>query len=247
MIPGFNAVKHYYFRQGVHEMSVAQNPIVDEVVGEAHAQANYSVYKISKKDPEWRKAIELVTSQYSKAFSAQVNVNPDEFIVCKRSEGSGESELVACVGVRYGSEKPLFSEQYLADSIENIITEIEGRSTNRSKIIEVGSLASVANKAGTELIRSLPLMCWCMGVEFVLCTATTQLRYILNKLGLVYYVIASADRKQLADEDKTDWGDYYCSVPKTCYVSISETAKFYAELTGRIQFRSHEFSFESGK
>lgn len=131
--------------------------------------------------------VELAREIYHKAYEATVLPTPDAFIVAEPIGGTGAraaqdgDPLLACAGLTFGTDKPLFSEHYLDRGIE---TEIERRfktRPDRRRVVEVGALATRRRSVGGEIIRATPIVAWCLGMEYILCTVTTGLTKALDR------------------------------------------------------------------
>ena len=131
---------------------------------------------------DWEAAVHIVRDKYRRAFEADVQPNPDRFVVCFAPGANGtEPAAMACAGVTWSSTRALFSERYLDLPAHMAIQHAEGlESLQRDSVVEIGSLASAGQRAGAELVRLLPLLCWCLGKRYILCTATRPLRKSLT-------------------------------------------------------------------
>ena len=184
---------------------------------------------------EWDHAVRLVRYKYRRNFAAEVDPNPDAFLTCLVQE-AGEYVPVACAGLTHSDNRRLFSEQYLPEPIEVMISRSENRPVARSAVIEVGSLAATRVWAGSELVRVTPLLSWCMGKEFIMLTATQQLRALLLKAGIPFHPLCYAEDTVLDADSRARWGNYYEQAPQTGYVSLAQTMPGFAQRTGRYRF-----------
>ncbi|MBV1774963.1 thermostable hemolysin [Burkholderiaceae bacterium DAT-1] len=185
---------------------------------------------------DWSKSIALVREKYRRTFKAEVNPNPDCFVACMQQDESGERTPLAVAGITFTESRKLFSEQYLNAPVEQLISRMEGRVVPREAVVEVGSLASSRFQSGTELVRSLPIMCWCMGKRYILFTATKQLRNLLDKLEYEFNPLHVADADTLDESTLKRWGNYYEHMPVTGYLCLTRTASDFASQTGRYRF-----------
>ncbi len=180
----------------------------------------------SKFSNDWNKAQDLVNEKYKRTFGADVLPNPDYFVVCvlPSEESDSDTQIVACAGLTLTSTAPLFSEQYLDEPIEQLISRLEGKSVSRNAIVEIGSLASRKNEIGIELVEILSIIIWCLGKRYVLCTATKQLRRILSSLNLLFEPIQLSDYQRLGENVKEKWGKYYDKQPATGYMNVCKNS-----------------------
>ena len=183
-------------------------------------------------------AVDLVRQKYRRSFGAEVQPNPDCFIVCATDHGLGDgaSKVVACAGITFSSDARLFSEQYIDEPIEQILSTVERRPVSRDAIVEVGSLASVEHRAGTELIRVVPILAWCLGKRYILCTITANLKLIFDAVGLNFQPIRGADVARLGAGAQERWGSYYEQRPQTGFIRLEAIAEMFSRNTGRYRF-----------
>jgi hypothetical protein len=170
---------------------------------------------------DWNNAASLVRDKYRRSFDADIMPQPSCFVVCRTrpAQGDGGMQTVACAGVSFSGAKRLFSEIYLDEPIEQIIARQEGETVKREVIAEIGSLASVERDAGIELVRLLPIVSWCLGKHYVLCTATRQLTRIFERVGYEFIQLQHADASRL-NEKTNRWGTYYENRPETGYFRV---------------------------
>ncbi len=128
--------------------------------------------------------------------------------------------LQAAIGLRRGSEGPLFVEQYLDSSAETAIGTITGRPVMRDQMVEVGNFGALTAGDARELI--LHLTCWlhAAGFRWVLFAATRQLRNAFDRLHLATVELADASASRLTD-DHNQWGRYYDAQPKLMFGDIA--------------------------
>jgi hypothetical protein len=195
---------------------------------------------------DWSQAVALVREKYRRSFDAEVKPNPDCFIVCTVDDGigAGASKVVACAGLRFSSEGRLFSEQYIDEPIEQIISRVEWRPASRDAIVEVGSLASIEHRAGTELVRVIPILTSCLGKRYILCTITASLKLIFDAVGLDFQPIRSAEVTRLGPGEQDKWGSYYEQRPQTGYIRLDAIAEMFARNEGRSRFSALNLRLE---
>lgn len=195
---------------------------------------------------DWSQAVDLVRQKYRRSFGAEVMPTPDCFVVCTadHSLGAGASKVVACAGMTFSSGARLFSEQYLDEPIEDSISRLELLPASRDAIVEVGSLASVERRAGTELIRAVPILAWCLGKKYILCTITASLKLIFDAVGLNFQPIRGAEAERLGAGAQERWGSYYDQTPQTGYIRLDAIAEMFARNTGRYRFTALDLDLE---
>ncbi|WP_437730218.1 thermostable hemolysin [Sorangium sp. So ce1335] len=195
---------------------------------------------------DWSQAVDLVRQKYRRSFGAEVRPNPDCFVVCTTDHGLGAapSKVVACAGLTFSSGDRLFSEQYIDEPIEQVISALERQPVSRDAIVEVGSLASIEHRAGTELIRAVPILAWCLGKKYILCTITANLKIIFDAVGLNFQPVRGADAARLGEGAQERWGSYYEQRPQTGYIRLDAIADMFARNTGRYRFSALDLRLE---
>ena len=185
---------------------------------------------------DWGKALQLAQAKYKRSYEAEIEPSPDHFIVCFNEADGVLDQPIACAGVTRADSRRLFSETYLDESAEKLMQRAEGRAVQRRDIIEVGSLASEGYQAGTELVRILPILCWCLGRRYVLCTTTAYLRKMFQDAGMDFRSLQPARKDRLEEESQTRWGSYYEQSPITGYFCLKQLTHVFATNTGRYAF-----------
>jgi hypothetical protein len=187
--------------------------------------------------PEWTNAVDLVRQKYRRVFEADAMPDPDCFVVClKPDAATGGSRVVACAGMTFGHARPFFSEQYLDEPIQHVLSRMENQQVSRESIVEIGSMASVERNAGIELIRILPLMTLCMGKQYGLMTSTEQLRGIFDFVGIPFVPLTESDGQRLGANALQAWGRYYENAPMTGFIRVEQVRNLAAQAVGRYRF-----------
>lgn len=128
--------------------------------------------------------------------------------------------LQAAVGLRCGSEGPLFVEQYLDAPAEACLSDRLSRPVSRGELVEVGSFASRSPGDAREVIVRITELLHAAGMRWVLFAATRQLRNAFDRLRLATVVLADARSDRLT-EDAGQWGRYYESQPQLLFGDIA--------------------------
>ncbi|MER5640339.1 thermostable hemolysin [Kitasatospora sp. NPDC002227] len=187
--------------------------------------------------PLWSGAGRLARQIYSRAYGAEINPDPDSFIVGHHEQWSADGTgISACVGITRAGERPFFSERYLEDPIETVIGKQFGDSVERSRIVEVGALAGRERGAGQEMVKITPVISWYMGMEYILCTTTVALRRVLERAEIGFVPVDDADPVVLGPEERRAWGTYYDQEPQVGVISLRNVSGLFAEMTGRYSF-----------
>jgi len=148
-----------------------------------------------------------IADRFREVFSADINVY-HPFLVSREMEG----KINSAVGVRPGTQRPLFLEQYLEGTLEQAVELATGAAVKRSELVEIGNLASCNRFASRSLFLVLTAALAEAGFTWVVFTATEQIRSILKLLDFHPSTLCAADPRCLPDRGR-DWGSYYDSKP----------------------------------
>ena len=184
-----------------------------------------SVFRvIDRLDPEYFSLQGMVSERYLETYNATISPSPDMFALL-RDEYRAVAVCGACYGVTSASGKKLFSEYYLDEPVESLIHERFGIRVERKNVSEISSLVSCdAPGAGKKIIAMIPWFIWSLGFEFVLMTATTQLRKLMREAGILYHPISKATVDRLPEKgSKALWGSYYETQPLVGIIDIKAT------------------------
>ena len=174
---------------------------------------------VTKHDPNFEGAIQLIETSYRQAFEATVRVAPTQVLTLTEQTDSG-LVLLACLTLTSGEGRSFFSEQYLDRPVEDALLPLAGNGVDRNQIVEVGGLASARPSAGKELMSHAPWLVLGLGYRFALITATEQVRYLVAKIGMDFHTIAAASRERLQEDQRAGWGQYYANNPVTGVIDV---------------------------
>jgi hypothetical protein len=118
--------------------------------------------------------------------------------------------ITAAAGYRSGAQ-PLFLERYLDGPVERLLAG-PCEAPARERIFEVGHLAAQQPGEGRRLIPHLARHLEQLQVQWVVSTATQELRRIFTRLGVRPVTLGAADPARLG-EGARDWGSYYAHHP----------------------------------
>lgn len=195
----------------------------------------------------WPAAAALVRDVYAEQYGADVSPSPDAFIVARPDAddpgGDGPDTVLACAGLTFGGDRPLFSEAYLDRGIEEEIGRRLGADADRRGVVEVGGLATRRPLIGREVVRATPIIAWCLGMQYILCTATRPLIRSLDRLGIGFVPFAVADPARLGGpEVRERWGTYYDREPQVGVIPLNALHRLFADTTGRYLFSDMQVS-----
>jgi hypothetical protein len=126
-------------------------------------------------------------------------------------EGRG-GKVCGVVGFRNARADSLFLERYLAQPVQAELRERTGLAIEREQIVEVGNLASLSCRAAFHLVAVLPRVLIERGNQWIVFTATSVVRGILEKFNAPMIELASARRECVGNAEQ--WGHYYESDPR---------------------------------
>lgn len=186
----------------------------------------------------WAAALRFVRHRYDQAFDADANPDPDCFIVAGRTPAQmgGTFDVRACAGLTFASDRPFPSECDLDAPVDVEIFRRLGDTVDRKRVVEVGALASEGNRIGAEVIRLIPIISWCQGMSYILCTVTGRLARTLETLRIALVPLGPAQLERVAPDERERWGRYYDHDPYTGAIPLNAIAPLFADCTGRCVF-----------
>ncbi|MEV1143951.1 thermostable hemolysin [Micromonospora sp. NPDC049799] len=189
----------------------------------------------SPPSPEWDAASAFVRAGYAEIYGALIDPSPDCFVLAARHRPDRLEEIVACGGMTFNSPRGFFSERYLDHSLEEALQRVAGAPVSRDDVVEVGSFVAVGG-SGAELIRLLPLLAWCQGMRYALCTATGPLAAALPQFGVPFLALGRARPTWMTPSERRRWGTYYDHAPTTGLVPLDRIGDLVRACTGRYRF-----------
>jgi hypothetical protein len=153
----------------------------------------------------------LLESCIAEKFARQYSARIEQFLpflLSLRTSG----QLGAVVGLRPAARGKLFLEQYLDRPVEQSVAGAFMTPVDRGQVVEIGNLASVEPGTASMLFGILATVLVAADMPWVVCTATPQVRAMLDKLQFPAREICTADPRVLGEQVR-DWGTYYASNP----------------------------------
>ena len=151
--------------------------------------------------------------------------------------GTSEDQTQVAIGIEQLKTHKAFLEQYLEQPIEQSLQNMTQRDISRSKIVEIGNLASENMEYAKIIVAFLVFYLSLEGVEWAVCTGTIAVRYVLKQMGLHFHVLEKANPDVLG-EAKKQWGNYYEQKPLVLAINVAEslsvTEKNYDFNVGKI-------------
>ena len=147
------------------------------------------------------------------AFARKHDALVASFMPTLLSFRDASGELRGVIGLRSAEPKPLYLEQYLEQPVEAAIAAATGKRVQRHEVVEVGNLAGANCRAAMRMVAELPSYLLARDYRWIVFTATSAVRSILQGFGAPLVELARADGGRVAGgEDR--WGRYYESDPR---------------------------------
>jgi hypothetical protein len=149
----------------------------------------------------------------SAAFKRGHDATVASFMPTLLSFRDRSGELRGVVGLRTAVPQPLYLEQYLEQPIESAIATTTGDAVRRDQIVEVGNLAGANCRAAMRMVAQLPAFLLARDYRWIVFTATSTVRGILEGFGAPLVELARADGSRVA-RSPDRWGRYYEKDPR---------------------------------
>jgi hypothetical protein len=157
----------------------------------------------------------LIADVFHRSYKAKIKVTFPQLLAVIGSD----RVIYAAVGLRDAGESELFAEQYLDDSVENVVSSIVGEKIERNQIVELGSLASAKMGMAKFLYIAVAAYLNSKKYRYAVVTGTQYLQKYFKKAGLRPVIIADAKRERLKDKN-INWGSYYDTDPKLMLLNV---------------------------
>jgi hypothetical protein len=145
----------------------------------------------------------FVSAVFRRAYGATLSAFYPLLLGLTRDSG----EYSAVAGIRPAGSDALFSEHYLDQPVERLL------STERAGIAEIGNLAPANAGQARWLICTLSAFLMGAGFTHVVFTSVPRLRNAFNRMGLPLTRLSDAHRERLPAEQQAEWGSYYDCKP----------------------------------
>jgi len=165
--------------------------------------------------PERTRVEGFIRAVYQEHYDARLSALAPTLVALRAGD-----QILAAAGYRSATER-LFLERYLDAPVEACLARSTLDAPGRPAIVEVGHLAAIRNGAGRLLMPLLGAHLAGAGFEWVVSTATEELRHLFRRLGLSPLVLGSADPSVLGTE-AVNWGTYYDHRPHVVAGSITQ-------------------------
>jgi hypothetical protein len=149
----------------------------------------------------------------AEAFRRRHDATVQSFMPTLLSFRDGAGELRGVIGLRGAARQPLYLEQYLGQPVEQAITAATGRAVERRQVVEVGNLAGANCRTAMRMVAALPAHLLAQDYAWIVFTATSAVRGILQGFRAPLVELARADASCVADGPDR-WGRYYDTDPR---------------------------------
>ncbi len=135
--------------------------------------------------------------------------------------GYSQTGLQVAIGMEKLTQKKAFLEQYLDIPIEQALNKISRSTITRDKIAEIGNLAAKNIEQAKLMVAFLVFYLSKQQIKWAVCTGITAVRYVLQQMGLRFYVLEKANPDALGIK-KHLWGSYYQQKPYVLAICVEE-------------------------
>ncbi len=164
-------------------------------------------------DPEraqlYQAASDFVSYVYERAFEAHIRVEPARFAVIVSDAG----QVVGAASIRT-SKEGFFSQAYLDQPIEKVLSSASGVNISASEIIEVGALSVTSPLMVYRMLRLIFNWAEVHGCPWGVFTTTAKIRSLMARGKMAPVVLAKADASRVVHPEI--WGHYYNEDPWVC-------------------------------
>ena len=116
-------------------------------------------------------------------------------------------------GLSGADQHRLFLENYLPESVEQVLSRMVNTPVKRNAIIEIGNLAFANTANIRDDLIAIAHYCYALGYQYVVCTATRMLRLVFLRAGIRPIYLGDACPDDIP-QDGTHWGAYYETSPQ---------------------------------
>jgi hypothetical protein len=153
-----------------------------------------------------------IRETYERTFGARHLVFPSTLLGLLDRD-----DVPLCAAGLRTADEGFFSEIYLDEPIEKVLSRRFATAVRRDAVFEVTTLASHSAETSSLFIRQIAALGSAAGFAWSFFTAVERLRKLLAQLGILTSELAAADPSRVAQRDH--WGSYYAHSPKVCAVN----------------------------
>ena len=185
----------------------------------ARAQQHPNLIEID--DPRREAVEQFIAQRFLAAHGARISCFMPRLLALFDCAGN----VLAAVGMRAADDEGLFLEYYLDTLVERAIAdkaELSGivGTGMRSRIAEIGNLASIDRRASRELFKLLTQQLHADNFEWAVFTGCSSLQRMFKTLGIETICLGRALQSRLPHDQQT-WGSYYEDSPRVVAGRVS--------------------------
>lgn len=147
------------------------------------------------------------------AFQRRHQASVQSFMPTLLSFRDGAGALRGVIGLRGAARQSLYLEQYLEQPIETAIASATGVAVDRREVVEVGNLAGSNCRTAMRMVALLPAYLLQREYRWIVFTATSAVRGILQGFGAPLVELARAEVSRVSNGPDR-WGRYYDTDPR---------------------------------
>lgn len=149
----------------------------------------------------------FVRAVYARKYGARIDRFADRLLCLSSARG----DILCVAGLRLASDG-FFSERYLAEPVERVLSRASGCAVRRDDVYEVTTLASRSPREIAAFIDDIIAFGARAGLSWCFFTLTRRLSLLVERLRLAPICLGDADPARI--EDPAAWGSYYETAPK---------------------------------
>jgi hypothetical protein len=164
----------------------------------------------SRNSAERRPLEAFIQDGFQRKHGATVNSFMPVLIGLRDAAGA----IVGAAGYRPAAQEPLYLEQYLGASIEDLIAQRHpNQGATRAQVAEIGNFACRDCSTALTMVSILAEFLLDQRHRWAVFTATRTVRGIMRHLGISLTEMGRADKSRVAVAGD-EWGSYYANDPR---------------------------------
>ena len=171
---------------------------------------------VSPADPCRKDAEAFINHGYKIHFDAQLQEFSPIILMVKDWKNN---RIMGAVGLRYADDYKLFSEQYLSQPIDAMMSSQEPVEISRHEIIELGHFVVDQNEDVNTVIPMVASFLKSLDVKWAVYTLSRPIKVAFQRLGIQLTHLQHAHPNALLN-GRSDWGRYYDFKPAVYYSNI---------------------------
>jgi len=162
---------------------------------------------------------QAIRTVFADEYRAKVAALPQTLAALLDDHGT----VLSATGLRFERDG-FFSENYLDEPVDRLLSRRAGRAVPRSQVVEIGSMAGFKPATSLVLVDLIARRCLDDGLCWAIFTATNRLRALLRRSRIATLDLVPACRDRVPDPD--NWGSYYLHDPRVVAVNGAALPRF---------------------